>query len=206
MQKILKKKILFRKNQTSKLPETPGVYIFLDKNESIIYIGKAKNLKKRVFTYFSSNLGVKTSAMIGEACKLSYIRVSSELESLLLEAKLIKKYKPHYNLTQKDDKKPLYIKITNDKYPQVVTARKSQEHSEAGKKPKAFYGPFPSAGNVKAVLKMLKKIFKFSEHKIGRRPCIHSQIGLCDPCPNYVESLKDKVKAQELRSKYLYNV
>lgn len=165
-----------------------------------IYIGKALNLKRRVSSYFDLELEVKTARMIHEAQELSFVQVGSELEALLLEAKLIRKYMPKYNIAAKDDKHPLYIQITKEKYPRVITVRKINLNKGRSL---ANYGPFPSSKNVRSVLKMIRQIFPYSDHKLGKRGCFYSHIGLCDPCPNeIVQSTKCKV----LRKKYLGNI
>ena len=148
------------KNIVKTLPETPGIYIFKAKRQPI-YIGKAINLKRRVSSYFDLHLETKTSRMVGEVDKLGFIKVTSELEALLLEAKLINLYKPKYNSVAKDDKHPLFITITKDTYPRVITTRKN-----------GSYGPFPSSRAVYSVLRMLRKVFPYSEHKIGKRRCL----------------------------------
>ncbi len=181
------------------LPENAGVYVFF-KNDLPIYIGKAVNLKRRVSSYFDLELEVKTARMISEANELSFIQVESELEAFLLEARLIRKYMPKYNIAAKDDKHPLYIQITKEKYPRVITVRKI----DLNKGPSlANYGPFPSSKNVRSVLKMIRRIFPYSDHKLGKRGCLYSHIGLCDPCPNeIVQSTQNKV----LRARYLKNI
>src|SRR3972149_8066078 len=113
----------------SELPQTPGVYIFW-KGSQIIYVGKAVNIKNRVSSYLSAGLAAKTQAMVDEANKLSFIRVDSEIDSLLLESALIKKHQPRYNFAAKDDKHPLYIRITREEYPRVLTARKLDEEEK----------------------------------------------------------------------------
>lgn len=160
------------KKEFLKLPQVPGVYTFWNKNKSI-YIGKSSNLKSRLNSYLLPNLGVKTKAMVKSAESVTIIKVNSELESLLLESSLIKKYKPKYNVILKDDKNPLYILITKDEFPRVITSRKFGN-----------FGPFPSAYNVKFILRIIRKIIPFSDHKIGKRPCFYSHLGLCSPCPN----------------------
>jgi excinuclease ABC subunit C len=140
--------------------------------------------------------------MIRETKKISFIKVNSELEALLLEAKLVKQTKPKYNIQLKDGKRPLYIKITKEKYPRVLTARQVEKRE----KNIAFFGPFPSAKNVKTVLKMLRKVFPYSTHKIGKKPCLYSQIGLCHPCPSQIELLKNEKKKKLLRKRYLENI
>jgi len=184
------------------LPESPGVYIYF-KNNLPIYVGKAINLKRRISSYFAFNLEPKTKRLMDDAEYISYIKVSSEFEALLLEAKLIKLYLPKYNIIAKDDKHPLYIQITDEKYPRVITARKSDLKNIPDL---ATYGPFPSSGNVKGVLKMLRRIFPYSEHKIGKRACLYSQIGLCDPCPNRIEEIKNEVLKLKNKKQYHKNI
>jgi len=196
-----KRKFALKKKNLPKLPDSPGIYIFWIKN-SPIYVGKANNLRKRVASYLAINLTLKTAKMISEADQVSYIKVASELEALLLESKLIKKFSTKYNIQLKDDKHPLYIRITKEKYPRVLTARKELEKE----KNKSFFGPFPSSSQVWSVVKMLRRIFPFSDHKIGKRGCIYSQIGLCDPCPSNIEQIRDKEKYAKERQKYLQNI
>ncbi|MBI4153690.1 GIY-YIG nuclease family protein, partial [Candidatus Woesebacteria bacterium] len=183
------------------IPESPGVYIFL-KNDTPTYIGKAVNLKGRLRSYFSLNLARKTQKMIKEAEHLSFIKVNSELESLLLEARLIQKYKPKYNWASKDDKHPLYIRITKESYPRVVTARKIEVRDAN----LAFFGPFPSSKTVGSVLRMLRRIFPYSEHKVAKRPCLYSHMGLCNPCPSLIERQKDEKTKKKLTQIYKKNI
>lgn len=184
-----------------KLPTLCGIYIFFDNNKNILYIGKSKNLKNRLGSYFQSRLYGKTKNMMRKAKYLSFITVNSEIESLILEANLIRREKPQYNLELKDDKRPLYIKITKEKYPRVLTARKI----ENDKSIQNIYGPFPSSKNVNNVLKIVRKIFPYSTHRLGKKACLRSQIGLCDPCPNDIENSPDRLK-YVLRKKYLKNI
>lgn len=183
------------------LPDAPGVYLFF-KKETPIYIGKAINLKRRVDSYFLKDLAPKTSKMVSEATSFSFIRVSSEIESLLLEAKLIRRYQPVYNVELKDDKHPLYIRITKEKYPRVLTARKIEEKE----KNKAFFGPFPSSGNVRSVLNIIRRIFPYATHLPGKKPCLYSQLDLCNPCPSEIEMKKDANEIKRLRGEYLDNI
>lgn len=184
------------------LPENPGVYIYFKKGKPI-YVGKAINLKKRVSSYFRLNLETKTRAMINEAEAISFIKVDNELEALLLEAKLIKYFLPKYNIIAKDDKHPLYIQITKEEFPRIITLRKTDVKL---RKSIATYGPFPSSTNVKSVLKMLRRTIPFSDHKLGKRPCLYSQIGLCNPCPNEINEYDDINKRLELKKIYLSNI
>jgi len=185
-----------------KIPETAGIYCYFD-DKKVIYIGKAINLKHRVSSYFNLDLEPKTSRMISEANTISYIQVSSELEALLLEAKLIRKYMPHYNIAAKDDKHPLYIVITNDEYPRIITARKVDLNKGSSL---AVYGPFPSSTNVKLVLKLIRKIFPYSDHKITKRACLYSHIGLCDPCPSEITRITNNEVRSKNVKKYKQNI
>lgn len=148
------------------------------------------------------DLEPKTAKMISEANFISFIQVTSELEALLLEARLIRKYMPHYNIAAKDDKHPLYIRITKEKYPRIVTARKIDEKE----KNLAFYGPFPSSRSVYSVLRMLRRIFPYSDHKLGKRGCLYSHIGLCSPCPNNIENTNETALKADLYKKYRTNI
>ncbi|HTK03271.1 MAG TPA: UvrB/UvrC motif-containing protein [Alphaproteobacteria bacterium] len=185
------------KNSLPKLPETPGVYIF-SQGKKPIYIGKAINLKRRVYSYFDLDLAPKTAQMVTSAETLKFIRVESELEALLLEATLIRKHMPKYNVISKDDKHPLYITITKDKFPRVIMTRRNGN-----------FGPFPSSRNVYSVLKMLRKIFPYSDHKLGKKACFYSHIGLCNPCPNEIVQSTEwgtGSASEVLRKKYLKNI
>jgi len=198
----------FKKSSLKILPQKPGVYIYRSGKGKVIYVGKAINIKKRVESYFQNNLGIKTKALCNDCRYISTIAVGSEVEALLLEARLIKKFKPFYNSAQKDDKNPLYIRITNEKYPRVLTARKYEEDINSGKKDILFIGPFPSSGNVKSVLHLLRRIIPFSQHKLGKRACIYKQMGLCNPCPNEIDRLINlktkKLKKVEYRKNINY--
>jgi excinuclease ABC subunit C len=201
MQKLLETLVKVRVTpETYKsLPETSGVYIFF-KGRSAIYIGKAINLKRRVSSYFDIGLEPKTASMMHQAEFVGFIQVASELEALLLEAKLIRKYMPHYNIAAKDDKHPLYIAITKEEYPRVYSVRKLTAESSPLI---ASYGPFPSSANVRSVLKMIRRIFPYSDHKLGKRPCLYSHINLCSPCPNLIDQSEDK---ENLKKIYLKNI
>lgn len=192
----------FTKNNVRKFPDSFGVYFFYDKKKNPIYIGKAINLRRRLSSYLANDLLFKTKLMVKEAKFISCIIVNSDLEALLLEAKMIRHYKPKYNFELKDDKRPLYILITNEKYPRVLTARKHDEQ----KKNIAFYGPFPNSGTVKLVLKMLRRIFPYSTHKLGKRVCVLHEIGLCCPCPSYIENLVDEKKRKASFKIYSKNI
>lgn len=200
LEKLKKTKI--SKNLIEKLPEFAGIYIFYDQAKKPLYIGKSVNIKKRVASYFAQKLEIRTKRMIEQSAYLSHVRTDSEMLALLLEAKLIKKYQPKYNVIAKDDKHPLYIKITKERYPRVLIVRKG----EADKESLAIFGPFPSSSTTKEVLRFLRKIFPFAEHKVGKRPCIRSQIGLCNPCPSVIETNPSPEQKKIMKTKYLKNI
>ncbi len=186
------------------LPNSPGVYIFKNANGAEIYIGKAKNLKNRVGSYFSGSVFGKTREMLKEAESLDFIKVNSEFESLLLEARMVRSIMPKYNIELKDDKSPLYIGITKEKYPRIVTLRKK----EIGEKfeIRCLYGPFTEGTVAKKMLRRIRKIFPFSDHKLQKKACIYNQIGLCNPCPSQIENETNSDLKNALTKKYKKNI
>ncbi len=200
LQKVTK--IQLTELDIKRLPEESGVYIFWRAN-TINYIGKAKNIKARVSSYFNLNLDPKTTQMISASDSLSFIKVTSELESLLLEAHLIRTQKPKYNTISKDDKNPLYIKITKEEFPRILSVRKQDLIPGTSMQ---VFGPFPSSLNVKRVLRMIRRIFPFSDHKIGKRACIESHMGLCDPCPSVINHIAEREAKLLLKRKYMRNI
>ena len=184
------------------LPKQPGVYIYKDETGEIIYVGKAKSLKNRVSSYFSGNLDKrsKTYALVQRINDIDTILVESEFEALLLEAELIKKYLPVYNILLKDDKSYLYIVIRNEKVeingkpvsvPVLMSARKTTLLPKD-----TYFGPYPDGTTAKYVIKTLRKIFPFRDcttgkfnryHKLGS-PCLYGHIKACPaPCDNNSE-------------------
>ncbi|PJE58365.1 MAG: hypothetical protein COU81_01160 [Candidatus Portnoybacteria bacterium CG10_big_fil_rev_8_21_14_0_10_36_7] len=175
------------KDKIKKLPVDPGVYLFLNASKEIIYVGKAISLRKRVSSYFvKENLGPKTDRLVSQIAYVKFIKVFSEFEALLLEAELIKSHKPFFNVQAKDDKSPLYIKITNDDIPLVTVTRR--EKRERGVYLK---GPFPSAKTTRDVLKIIRKIFPYCRHKNPKKPCLYVHLGLC-PYPYGSQDKKEK--------------
>ena len=159
------------------LPNKPGVYIMRDSTDTIIYIGKAKNLIKRVKSYFREKLDrPKTQILMSHFDSLEYIVTNSEKEALILEATLIKKHRPRYNVQLKDDKRYPYVKITNEEFPRVVITRNITKNG-------VYYGPFTDVGSVKQTVKFLKSLFKIRTCRNMDGPCLNSQIDLCyAPC------------------------
>jgi excinuclease ABC subunit C len=159
------------------LPAVPGVYIFKDRNQNLLYVGKANKLRERVSSYFQppTRLGPKTTALVGQIKSIEYIEVGSEIEALLLESKLINRFKPPYNIASKDDKSPYYIHLTKELFP-----RPTINHEPST----AFAGPFLSGWVARKILGYFRRIAPFcTASRPVRRPCLYSHLGLCNPCP-----------------------
>ena len=141
-------------NSPDELPRKPGIYIMKDKNEEIIYVGKSKSLRSRVRSYFQKNLDrPKTQVLMSHFNSLEYIVTNTEKEALILEANLIKKHRPRYNISLKDDKRYPYVKITDEDFPKIVITR------DIGKKG-SYYGPFTDVTAVRQTVKFLKQLFR----------------------------------------------
>ncbi len=188
--------------ETIKLvPEQPGCYLYYDKEGEIIYVGKAKNLKRRVYSYFhKQHDSVKTTVLVSQIEKLEYIITDSEVEALILESHLIKKHKPKYNILLKDDKKYPYFLITDEDFPRIQIVRKKNLNPDKGR----FYGPYTDVGAMYATLDFLKKLFPLKQcktPKFSNRPCLYYHIGKClAPCQGKVtpEEYQKLIKQVEL--------
>jgi len=187
----------------AEMPQGPGVYVFRDIKGMPIYVGMSRNLKSRVSSYFGKQVTGKTQQMVAAARELEWIRVGSELEALILEAKLVKKYLPKYNSALRDDKSPLYVGITKEELPRVITLRKTELE---GKKLRAVYGPFVDGRKVKIMLRKLRKVFPYCQHRPGKRPCVNRQIGLCKPCSSEIVNENDMERKAQLEHAYRENV
>ena len=170
------------------IPELSGSYQYFDEHDEIIYVGKAKNLKKRVYSYFNKHHdSPKLRVMVPQIAKIEFIVTDSEVEALILESHLIKKYKPKYNVLLKDDKKFPYFVITNEEYPRIVVARKSNKNRVQGK----YFGPYTDSRAMYSTLDLIKKLFPLKQCKTPKfkdRPCLYYHIGRCmAPCQRLVE-------------------
>ncbi|XEQ94201.1 UvrABC system protein C [Sporomusa carbonis] len=168
------------------LPDKPGVYLMKDDKGRIIYVGKAVNLKNRVRSYFQSsrNHSPKVLALVARIADLEYIITASEIEALILECNLIKKHRPKYNISLRDDKTYPYIKITNEDYPRVYATRKVQKDGAR------YFGPYTSAGAVHETLRLLKSLFplRSCRNLDAKRPCLEHHIKRClAPCTGNVD-------------------
>lgn len=196
------KKYDFSRNTLKTVPQEPGVYIFYDENGSIIYIGKSRSLRDRLRSYLNKNIFGKTDKLVQNIKKLSLIKVESEVEALLLEARLIKQYKPYYNIALKDDKSNLFVCITDEKYSRLITARPMQLNTNC----KYLFGPFVNSYSLRSILKLVRKFCPYSTHLPSKTPCFYSQLGLCYPCPSIIEKTKDTKEKRAMVSQYKSNV
>ena len=168
------------KIQDNILPDAPGVYLMKNRKGEIIYVGKAVSLKKRVNSYFTGKRDPKTQKLVADIAIIDYIEQPTAIEALFLEANLIKKYKPYYNIREKDDKSYSYLVITNEDYPRPYVLRATDLDDNAVKKYKAVYGPFTSAGAVRNALKILRKAIPWSTCSPGqKRPCFDYSLKKC---------------------------
>ena len=210
------------KNIVLSMPEKPGSYQYYDENHTIIYVGKAKNLKRRVSSYFHKEVDrYKTKVLVSKIFDISYTVVNSEEDALLLENSLIKKYNPRYNVLLKDGKTYPSICVTNEYFPRIFKTR------NINKKVGTFFGPYPHVGSMYAVLEVIKKLYKprtcrFPITKEGvaegkYKPCLEYHIHNCGaPCINrqsYKEYQENMRQAREILkgntrevSKYLYDL
>ena len=162
------------KSKLELLPTGPGCYIHKDKNGTIIYVGKAKNLRNRVRSYFRESHDTKTEALVSEIVDFEFIVTESNIEALLLEINLIKENKPKYNIMLKDDKSYPFIKITNERYPRLIITR--QVKKDGG----LYFGPYPDVGAANEIKRLLDRIFPF--RKCTNPPskvCFYYHIGQC---------------------------
>lgn len=172
------------------LPSLPGCYLYYNKDNEIIYVGKAKILKRRVMSYFNKKHhdSVKVQVLVSQIERLEYIITNTEVEALILESHLIKKHKPKYNILLKDDKKYPYFLITDEDFPRISVVRKKNINPEKGR----YYGPYTDVRAMYSTLDFLKKIFPLKQCKTPKfkdRPCLYYHIGRCmAPCQNKVTS------------------
>lgn len=164
------------------LPDKPGVYLFMDRSYNVVYIGKAKSLKKRVMSHFSGkDLSLKHMAMLSQVRTVDYITTKNEKEALILEDQLIKNLKPRYNVALRDDKSYPYLEVTKgEEYPFLRITRKTDNPDSL------YFGPFPNVRDIRTAKKVVDKIFplrKCKKFNKKERPCLNYQIGRClSPC------------------------
>ena len=179
------------------LPENPGCYLYKDNIGEIIYVGKAKNLKNRVKSYFTGTHNKKTQTLVSRIEDLEYIIVNSEKEALLLENNLIKKYRPYFNIRLKDDKSYPYLMITKEEHPRLIMTRKYKKNNK-----NIYFGPYVDIKSAAEVKKILDKIYPLRKcNPVEKRPCMYYQIGECiGPCAKKITSEDYKVQISKIKS------
>ncbi len=196
-------RILRLKEKVRDFPLSPGVYLMKNDKDTVIYVGKAKSLRARVRSYFtqSKDLSVKTTYLVGRIYHIDYILTDTEVEAFLLEASLIKKYKPRYNIRLKDDKSYPYIRCTtNHEYPRFELGRKVLRDGGL------YFGPYTSGFAVKETIDFINRSYlirdcKDSDMKARKRPCMTYEIGRCKaPCVGYVTQLEYKKDVEQALS------
>ena len=164
------------KRKTSLLPNSPGCYLFKDKNGFVIYVGKAKNLKSRVSSYFQGKHDGKTKILIDNTVDFEHIITQNETEALILELNLIKQYNPKYNILLRDDKSYPYIELTNEKYPRLFIVRKRLNKKITSK----IFGPYPNAYAAKKTVNMLNRMYPLRKCKtFNKKACLYYHINEC---------------------------
>lgn len=178
------------------LPEKPGVYIMKDHNDQIIYVGKAKILRNRVRSYFTGSHNGKTQLMISQIADFETILTESEVEALVLECNLIKKYNPKYNILLRDDKSYPFIIITDELHPRILVTRKVKKGSGR------YFGPYPNATAAKEASRLLNRIFPFRKCRhIPSKPCLYYHLHQClGPCIDNVETSAYEQMRKEVTS------
>lgn len=161
----------------STTPHQPGCYLMKDKNGCVIYVGKSKNLKNRLSSYFKQSHTGKTMMLVRDIATFEYILTNSEVESLLLELNLIKKYTPKYNILYKDDKTYPYIELTNDKISRLLIVRNPNMKKGGNRK---LFGPYPNVSAAKSVVEILNRLYPLRKCKnMGKKECLYYHIGEC---------------------------
>ena len=179
------------------LPDNPGCYLYKDNIGEIIYVGKAKNLKNRVKSYFTGTHNKKTQTLVSKIEDLEYIIVNSEKEALLLENNLIKKYRPYFNIRLKDDKSYPYLMITKEEHPRLLMTRKYKKNNK-----NIYFGPYVDIKSATEVKKILDKIYPLRKcNPVEKRPCMYYQIGECiGPCAKKITADDYKSQISKIKS------
>lgn len=184
-----------RKDILATIPDAPGSYQYKNKDGVVIYVGKAKSLKKRVTSYFTGSHDAKTTRLIRNIADIEYIVTASELDALLLELNLIKKYNPRYNIMLTDDKTYPYIEITNETHPKIIVTRNLK------KKSKLLFGPYPNVKAARDTVKLLNKIYPLRKcDTLPKQACLYYHMGQClAPCINDIKTDQYKSIIKEIK-------
>jgi len=182
-----------------KAPSSSGVYLWRNHEETVIYVGKAKNLKNRLSSYFSGNRAIKTELLVSNAASIEYITTSNEYEAFLLENNLIKKYSPRYNIQLKDGKSYPVLKITREEFPRFYKTR--QVHRNDGA---TYFGPYPDSGALDTFIDSLYKVYPVRHCRTFKKreaPCMYYHIGRCKaPCCNKIDKETYNVYIDEIKA------
>lgn len=186
------------KDKIAVFPESPGVYLFKDSQGRIIYIGKAKSIKKRVQSYFNRFLCAKTQALVAKIADVKYIVTDSEPQAELLEASLVKDCQPYYNISLKDDKSFPLIKITDEEFPVISVCRRKRT-GEADKS--LYFGPYTDAASLRHALKVMRRMFGFrSCKKMPKESCLYFRLKLCPaPCIGNINAKEYKKLVNQIK-------
>ena len=187
------------------IPTDPGIYLMKDKDEKIIYIGKAKNLKKRVKSYFLKNQNYKTQKLVENISSIEFVLTDNESEAFLLESNMIKKYRPRFNIELKDQQRYTYLRVTDEKFPRLLVARRTRDGTFLGKG--KIYGPFTQGSSKLLTIGALRKAFQIRICKtLPKKVCLEYHLGNCEgPCEfkeaqdrysSHVESLEEVLKGK----------
>ena len=185
---------MITRKEIETLPNTIGIYLF-KKDKTINYIGKSVNIKARLLSHLeNSKLDNKERSMIINSNKIETIVTESEFKALILEAKLIREFQPKYNSIWKDDKSPLYIKVTiKNEFPKILITRKPASVKATADEESLYFGPFSSVRMVEKIINDIRRIIPFCTQKnISSKACFYSKIGLCNPCPNEIKNINEK--------------
>ena len=179
------------------LPDNPGCYLYKDNIGEIIYVGKAKNIKNRVKSYFTGTHNKKTQTLVSKIEDLEYIIVNSEKEALLLENNLIKKYRPYFNIRLKDDKSYPYLMVTKEEHPRLLMTRKYKKNNK-----NIYFGPYVDIKSAMEVKKILDKIYPLRKcNPVEKRPCMYYQIDECiGPCAKKITPDEYKTQINKIKS------
>lgn len=182
------------KEKLALLPDQPGCYIMKDRQGTVIYVGKAKVLKNRVRSYFTGSHDGKTLRLVNEISDFEYIITSSNLEALILELNLIKKYDPKYNVMLKDDKTYPFIKITNERHPRLLATRKVKKDKSK------YFGPYPNVQSARETIKLLDRLYPLRKcSTLPDRVCLYYHMGQClAPCVKDVSEETNRMMVEEI--------
>lgn len=192
-----------KKENFARIPQTYGVYLYKQAGE-IVYVGKSINLRARIKGHWEAARYSSKERGIVAADTIEIITTASEFEALIVEAHYIKQYRPKYNVSWRDDKSFVFIKIPlKDTYPKITLVRQYHQDSSTA----VYFGPFKAATVAVKLLRMIRKIVPFCTSKrITKTPCFYSKIGLCYPCPNVIEQVKDENVKKTLQKHYKANI